>query len=179
MATRICGGYTAGVEYCSHGGTFRAMEIESVWDYPRPPRVEPAGRRVRIELDGRVVAESDRALRVLETSHPPAYYVPAADFAPGALEASPKSSFCEFKGRAEYFTLVAGRRRADDAGWGYPNPSPGYEELKDHVSVYAARVDGCWVGDEQVVPQSGDFYGGWVTSWVTGPFKGGAGTAGW
>ena len=165
--------------YRAARGTFPRMEPESVWDYPRPPRVEPVSQRVRIELDGRVIADSSRALRVLETSHPPAYYLPVADFAPGVLVPSSRVTYCEFKGAATYWSLHAGDRTVADAGWSYPHPSPGYDELADHVSVYAGKVDACWVGDEHVTPQAGDFYGGWVTSRVTGPFKGGPGTAGW
>lgn len=150
--------------------------MRSVWDFPRPPAVEPCPRRARVVLDGRVIAESDRALQVLETSHPPAVYIPLADVAEGVLEPSAqRATFCEFKGHASY--LDVGGRRA--AAWEYPSPSPGYEALRDHVAFYPDRVDACFLGDEQVRPQEGGFYGGWLTADVTGPFKGGPGTSGW
>lgn len=152
---------------------------ESVWDYPRPPRVEPARRPVRVEFGGRTVAESDRALRVLETSHPPVYYIPLEDVEAEVLQPSARTSYCEFKGRARYHTLRVGDRVSHDAAWSYPDPSPGFEALKDHLAFYASRVDACYVGDEHVAAQPGDFYGGWITKDVVGPFKGGPGTAGW
>ena len=152
---------------------------ESVWDYPRPPRVEPTGEHVVVRLGGQVVAETDRALRVLETSHPPTYYLPVHDFAVGSLEAGQGSSWCEYKGAAAYLDLVAGAVRASSAAWTYPRPSPGYELLTDHVAVYPGRVDEVTVDDERVRPQAGGFYGGWITDRVVGPFKGGPGTAGW
>lgn len=150
-------------------------EPESVWDYPRPPRVEPSGEHVVIRLDGEVVAETDEALRVLETSHPPAYYLPRSAFAPGVLAPADGASFCEFKGAARYLRVGT----ADRAAWFYPDPSPGFEALRDHVAVYPGRMEACEVDGERVVPQEGDFYGGWITSRVTGPFKGAPGTLGW
>ncbi len=152
---------------------------ESVWDYPRPPRVEPAARPVRVAFGGRDVAASTQALRVLETSHPPAYYIPPGDVARGVLAPSARRSVCEYKGVAHYWTLVVDGQESVDAAWSYPDPAPGYEELRGHLCFYAGRVDACYVGDEQVVPQEGDFYGGWITSDVIGPFKGGPGTFGW
>ena len=152
---------------------------ESVWDYPRPPRLEPAGRRLRVVLAGSVIAETRRGWRVLETSHPPNYYFPAADVAAGALERSDGSSWCEFKGRAHYLTARAGGRVAPEAAWGYDDPSPGYEALAGAVAFYAGRVDAAFVDGELVVPQPGGFYGGWITGDVVGPFKGAPGTLGW
>jgi len=152
---------------------------ESVWDYPRPPRVEPAVDPVAVMFAGREVASSDRAMRVLETSHPPVFYIPLDDVAPGVLELSPTTTFCEFKGRASYYTLRAGDRASVDAAWTYHEPSPGYEPLRDMVAFYPGRADACFVGGEAVAPQPGDFYGGWITSTVVGPFKGAAGTHGW
>ncbi len=152
---------------------------ESVWDYPRPPIVVPTDERVVIELGGGVIAETRRALRVLETSHPPTYYVPRIDIARGVLEPSDRTSVCEFKGTAVYLDANAGGRRSPDAGWEYADPLPGYERLRGHVAFYPGRVDRCTVDGEVVLAQPGDFYGGWVTSRVTGPFKGAAGTAGW
>ncbi|KGN41449.1 DUF427 domain-containing protein [Knoellia aerolata] len=152
---------------------------ESVWDYPRPPRVEATGETVEVRLGGEVVARSTRALRVLETSHPPTYYVPVADFAAGALRPVAGSSWCEFKGVAAYFDVVAGPVTAARAGWTYPRPTPGFEALVDHVAVMPGEVDECTVDGEVVLAQEGGFYGGWVTSRVVGPFKGGPGTRGW
>jgi uncharacterized protein (DUF427 family) len=154
---------------------------ESVWDYPRPPRLERSDRHVRVVLGGAVVAESRRAFRVLETSHPPVFYVPREDVAPGALEpAGGPSTFCEFKGSADYFEVIGGDgARAARAAWAYPNPSPGFEPLRDAVAFYPAAMDECTVDGERVQAQEGDFYGGWITSEIAGPFKGGPGTRGW
>ena len=151
---------------------------ESVWDYPRPPRVEPSDARVIVRFAGRVICDTRRPLRVLETSHP-AYYLPRDDFAPSALQPVPGTTFCEFKGTAAYFDLVVGVRVAARAAWHYPQPAPGYEALRDHVALYPGRVDEAKVDGEVVQPQPGDFYGGWITSAVVGPFKGGLGTRGW
>lgn len=155
------------------------MVTESVWDYPRPPRVEPDDRRVVVELGGQVVVDTTNALRVLETSHPPTFYLPVSDFTDGALRPADGSSFCEFKGLASYWDVVGGNQVAEKAAWGYRKPSPGYEELVEHVAIYAGRMGRVTVGGEEVEPQPGDFYGGWITSDVTGPFKGGPGTRGW
>ncbi len=152
---------------------------ESVWDYPRPPRVETTDRLVRVELAGRVIAESSRSLRVLETSHPPVFYIPRSDIGESFIRASTHTSFCEFKGEASYLDVVVEDRVATDAGWEYPAPSRGYEALKDHVAFYPGRVDACFVDSEKVKPQDGGFYGGWITAEIVGPFKGAAGTRGW
>ncbi|MFJ4174212.1 DUF427 domain-containing protein [Microbacterium sp. NPDC089696] len=152
---------------------------ESVWEYPRPPRVEPVGARVTIRLGGEVVADTRDAVRVLETSHPPVYYLPIADFIPGALVDAPGSSFCEFKGAARYLDVHGGALVAAGAAWNYPHPSSGFEALQSRVAVYAGPMDECTVDGEVVVPQPGGFYGGWVTSTVVGPFKGVPGSMGW
>ncbi|MBI5161855.1 MAG: DUF427 domain-containing protein [Micrococcales bacterium] len=152
---------------------------ESVWDYPRPPRVEPTGEHVVVRLGGAVIAETDAALRVLETSHPPAYYLPRSAFVAGALTAAPGGSWCEFKGAASYLDVHGGGRVAGGAAWFYPRPAPGFEVLRERVSLYPGRMDGCEVDGEPVVPQEGGFYGGWITSRVVGPFKGAPGTLGW
>jgi uncharacterized protein (DUF427 family) len=154
---------------------------ESVWDYPRPPRVERSDEHVVVEHAGRRVVDTARALRVLETSHPPAYYLPVADVAQGVLQParSGKRTVCEYKGVARYWDLVVGAVRVPDVAWSYDSPRPGYEQLQGHVALYPGRVDRCLVGDEVVQPQPGDFYGGWITSRVRGPFKGAPGTAGW
>jgi uncharacterized protein (DUF427 family) len=150
--------------------------MEWVWDYPRPPWVEPSAARVVVQLDGEVLADTRRSLRVLETSHPPVYYIPAADVRAGRLRPSARRpTVCEFKGTARYYD--AGDRQA--VAWSYPSPSPGYAVIAGHVAFYPGRVDAATVDGEQVEAQPGDFYGGWITSAVTGPFKGGPGTTGW
>jgi uncharacterized protein (DUF427 family) len=158
---------------------------ESVWAYPRPPRAEASDERVVIRFAGHVVADSVATVRVLETSHPPVYYVPRADFVDGALTPTGGTSFCEFKGRARYLDVQGGTdahgrtHTAVHAAWYYPEPSPGYEMLVDRVAVYPAEMDSCEVDGERVLAQAGDFYGGWITSRVVGPFKGAPGTLGW
>ena len=147
--------------------------MERVWDYPRPPAVVACERRVRVELGGEVVADSTRALRVLETSHPPVIYIPAADVLRRLVTSLARSTWCEFKGRARYLD-AAGDREA--VAWTYPEPSPGYEALRDHIAFYPGRVDAAWLDDERVQPQEGDFYGGWITAELVGPFKGPPGT---
>ncbi len=152
---------------------------ESVWDYPRPPRLEPTTCRLRVVLGGELIAETTRAYRVLETSHPPNYYFPPDDVHAGALEPAKGTSLCEFKGRAHYFTVRGGGREATEAAWGYAAPSPAFEAIANYVAFYAQRVDECFVDGELVTPQPGDFYGGWITSDIEGPFKGAPGTRGW
>jgi uncharacterized protein (DUF427 family) len=153
---------------------------ESVWDYPRPPAVVPSYERVVIELDGAIVVDTQRPLRVLETSHPPVYYVPEDDIAKGVLSPVTGTTWCEFKGSASYFDVVSPSGRVvSRAAWHYPEPIAGYEVLVGHVAFYPGRMDRCTVDDGLVVAQDGDFYGGWITSRVTGPFKGAPGTAGW
>ena len=152
---------------------------ERVWDYPRPPALVPCARRVRVELGGVTVADSTNALRVLETSHPPTIYVPPGDIAAGCLNAAAGRSFCEWKGIARYFDVVAGGRREAAAGWAYPDPAAPYEALRDHVAFYPGRMDACWLDDQRVRSQPGDFYGGWITADLRGPFKGAPGTRTW
>ncbi len=153
---------------------------ESVWDYPRPPRVEPVAERLRVVFNGETIAETTRGLRVLETSHPPAYYIPPDDVRMDLLApVLGYHTYCEYKGAASYWTLRVGERTSNNAAWSYPDPRRGYEAIKDHLAFYASRVDACYVGDEQVQAQAGDFYGGWITSRIVGPFKGGPGTWGW
>jgi uncharacterized protein (DUF427 family) len=152
---------------------------ESVWDYPRPPRVEATPERVVVRLGGLLVADTTDAVRVLETSHPPVYYLPRSAFVPGSLEPSPGRSLCEYKGVASYLTVVSDGARADAAAWFYPEPLAGFAELVDRVALYPGRMDSCTVDGELVDAQPGDFYGGWITSRVVGPFKGAPGTLGW
>ncbi|MGV8881565.1 MAG: DUF427 domain-containing protein [Rhodoglobus sp.] len=152
---------------------------ESVWDYPRPPRVESRSERVVVRLGGQIIVDTTSSVRVLETSHPPVYYVPVSSFATGALIPVEGTSFCEFKGQAHYFDLLGGAVVASRAGWTYPMPTRGFEALSTRVAIYPSRVDSCELDGERVVSQAGDFYGGWVTANIVGPFKGGPGTAGW
>jgi uncharacterized protein (DUF427 family) len=141
--------------------------------------MEKTASRVRVEFGGIVIAETSRALRILETSHPPTYYIPPADIRTELLVPSIRRSFCEFKGSAAYWSVRTRTRRSEDAAWSYANPLPPYEGLLDHIAFYANRVDACFVDNERVQPQAGGFYGGWITSNVVGPFKGSAGTADW
>jgi len=152
---------------------------ESVWDYPRPPRIERVHVRVTIRLGGQLIVDTRDVVRVLETSHPPVYYLPITDFAAGALADADGSSFCEFKGTARYLDVRGGGEARSACAWNYPHPSPGYEPLQGRVAVYAQQMDECTVDGEVVTPQPGDFYGGWITSAVVGPFKGVAGSLGW
>lgn len=152
---------------------------ESVWDYPRPPRLEAGRPRIIVRFAGETIADTGRAYRLLETSHPPVYYLPPEDIRQDLLEPAAGSSFCEFKGKASYVTIVANGRRSERAGWLYERPAAPYGALAGHVAFYASRVDEARVGEEIVQPQPGDFYGGWVTSDIVGPFKGAPGTMGW
>ena len=154
-------------------------ETESVWDYPRPPRVEPVAERITVQFGGVIIGDTVRAFRVLETSHPPVYYLPRDDLRMDLMTEVPGSTFCEFKGVASYVTLVAGGRRSERAGWYFADPVREFREIAGHLAFYASRIDEARVGDEIVVAQEGDFYGGWITSRITGPFKGGPGTRGW
>lgn len=151
----------------------------SVWDFPRPPALEQWHERVEVLWAGRTVARTTEAWCVLETSHPPTYYLPQAAFEPGILRWVDDATWCEWKGRARYADLVVGDAVAPRAAWDYPGASGANAVLAGHVAVYAGLVDECRVDGEAVVPQAGGFYGGWITSRVTGPFKGGSGTAGW
>jgi uncharacterized protein (DUF427 family) len=153
---------------------------ESVWDYPRPPRIERVDVALRVEHAGRVIAAAQNGWRILETSHPPVYYLAPGSIGEGALRPNARTSFCEFKGTARYWDLIDGERViVADVGWSYPVPAARYAAMANHIAFYAGRVDACYVGDERVSAQAGDFYGGWITSAIVGPFKGAAGTWGW
>lgn len=152
---------------------------ESVWDYPRPPRVEESDELVEVVLGGVVVASTTTSWRVLETSHPPTYYLPRDAFVDGALRPATGRTWCEWKGAASYFDLVGGDRVAERAAWTYADPTAGFEVIAGAVAVMPGLVDRCLVDGEVVEAQPGGFYGGWITSRVTGPFKGGPGTHGW
>jgi uncharacterized protein (DUF427 family) len=152
---------------------------ESVWDYPRPPRLEPTSRRIRVVFNEVVLADTQRAHRVLETSHPPTYYIPAADIQLQYFTRTAQSSLCEWKGQAAYYTIQVGDRRVENAAWFYPRPNRDFAPIKDAVAFYASKMDACYVDDELVQAQPGDFYGGWITSDIVGPFKGLPGSWGW
>ena len=158
---------------------------ESVWDYPRPPRLEAVDRKVKVVFGGVTLAYTTRAKRVLETSHPPVYYIPRQDIQMEFLRGAGHTSHCEWKGRASYYDIatkgeITGEAKSEKrVAWHYPDPVPEFEGLKDHVAFYPNRMDACWVGGEKVEAQEGDFYGGWITSDIVGPFKGAPGTWGW
>lgn len=159
---------------------------ESAWDYPRPPRLESTSRRIRVIHAGVIIADTTRALRILETSHPPVYYVPRSDLRMELLKAiQGNRTFCEFKGDATYWDIHLPAAAAETgrvvvaAAWSYESPAKQYAKLAHHLAFYASRVDECWVDAERVIPQPGDFYGGWITSDIAGPFKGSPGTLGW
>jgi uncharacterized protein (DUF427 family) len=151
---------------------------ESVWDYPRPPRLEKSSRRVRVFFAGELIAESSNCYRVLETSHPPSWYIPRSDIRPGVLLRGSGQSYCEWKGAATYWTVTAGEQTAENAAWSYEQPSRNFAAIKGYLSFYPSRCE-CFVDEERVQPQAGGFYGGWITSDVVGPFKGAPGSRGW
>jgi uncharacterized protein (DUF427 family) len=152
---------------------------ESVWDYPRPPKLELTNKHLKIVFNGEVIAETNRAYRVLETSHPPVYYFPPEDVRMEFLAAVSGSSFCEWKGRAGYYDLTVGDKIVKNAAWFYPNPTEKFKPIANYLAFYPSKMDACYVNDELVQSQEGDFYGGWITSEIVGPFKGGVGTWGW
>lgn len=152
---------------------------ESVWEYPRPPRLETTPRHIQVYFNGLLLADTRRAYRVLETSHPPVYYLPPADIQMQCLIPAGGQSWCEWKGQAAYYSVVVGERRAENVAWYYPNPTPSFLPIKNYVAFYPRPMDRCLVDGEVVVPQPGGFYGGWITSDVVGPFKGEPGTMGW
>ena len=152
---------------------------ESVWSYPRPAVARPTDRPVRVHHRGLDIADSRRSVQTLETSHPPSYYIPPGDVLMRALRPSRRRSFCEWKGEASYFDVVIGDAVLRDVAWTYPDPSPDFAALRDHIAFYAAPFDACFVDGERVAPQPGGFYGGWITSHVAGPFKGGPGSMFW
>lgn len=152
---------------------------ESVWDYPRPPRMEDVEEKVKIVFGGVTLAYTKRAKRVLETSHPPVYYVPPEDIRMEHLKPSDATSYCEWKGQATYYDAITEGRAVNRAAWFYPDPTRSFQDLEGYVAFYPSKMDACWVGEEKVEAQEGDFYGGWVTGNIVGPFKGAPGTWGW
>ena len=152
---------------------------ESVWDYPRPPRLERVDKPIQIVFGGQIIVDAPTSFRVLETSHPPVYYIARQHIMPGAIVPASGSSFCEWKGMASYFTVTANGHTAPRSAWTYETPSPGFAQIAGAVAFYAGPMDRCVVGGEIVTPQPGGFYGGWITSEIVGPFKGEPGTMGW
>jgi uncharacterized protein (DUF427 family) len=152
---------------------------ESVWDYPRPPAVDPDTRLVKVTFNGVTLAETTRAIRVKETAQPPAFYFPRADVHLEYLHQTATRTVCEWKGLATYYTIRVGDRIARDAAWSYLGPTSGYQAIAGYLAFYPGRVDECTVDGEVVRPQPGDFYGGWITDEIVGPFKGEPGTLGW
>jgi uncharacterized protein (DUF427 family) len=152
---------------------------ESVWDYPRPPRIEDFTGHIRVIFNNHVIADTYQARRVLETSHPPVYYIPPHDIEMLYLVKNSSTSWCEFKGNAHYYSVVVNKKEAKDAAWYYPDPTPDFSALKNYVAFYPSLMDACEVDGEKVKAQAGDFYGGWITKNIVGPFKGEAGTWGW
>ena len=152
---------------------------ESVWDYPRPPRLENCAKRIRVIADGLIIADSTNTKRVLETSHPPVYYIPPDDIKTEYLMPTDGGSFCEWKGAARYYSIAIPGKTIEKAAWYYPNPSSRFAEIEGYVAFYPSKVEACFVDEEKVVAQEGDFYGGWITSDIVGPFKGAPGTYGW
>ena len=152
---------------------------ESVWDYPRPPRVEDTAKHLQVVFNGVVIADTRRARRVLETSHPPIYYIPPGDIQMQYLQPTSRSSMCEWKGPASYYTVTVAGKSAPDAAWTYRRPTPAFVTIKDFVAFYPQLMDSCTVDGEHVTPQPGEFYGGWITRDVVGPFKGEPGSWGW
>jgi uncharacterized protein (DUF427 family) len=152
---------------------------ESVWAYPRPARAEPTPRHLEIVHKGVVIADTRAAIRTLETSHPPSYYVPPADIAMAHLKRTARRSFCEWKGAAIYFDVVVDGETLRDVAWSYPDPTAAFAALKDYIAFYPAPFDACRIDGEQVRSQPGGFYGGWITKDLAGPFKGGPGSHFW
>jgi uncharacterized protein (DUF427 family) len=152
---------------------------ESVWDYPRPPRLEASTKRIQIIFNHLTIADSQNSYRVLETSHPPVYYLPPKDIKMEYLIPAGGESCCEWKGVAKYYTLVVGDKKAEKVAWYYPQPTPPFEAIRNYLAFYATPMDACYVNGEKAIPQPGGFYGGWITSDIVGPFKGETGTWGW
>ena len=152
---------------------------ESAWDYPRPPAAVVVERDVIVRFAGELVGHSHAPIKVMETSHPPGYYLPPGDVNRAALRPSAHRTVCEYKGVAHYYDVVVGDREAKNAAWYYPAPNPGYEIMRACVAFYPQAMDECTVDGEVVTAQPGHFYGGWITSEVVGPFKGSPGTLGW
>jgi uncharacterized protein (DUF427 family) len=154
---------------------------ESVWDYPRPPRLEDSSKHIQVIYNSVVIADTHRAKRILETSHPPVYYIPPEDVKlEQYFKPTRRSTFCEWKGAASYYSITVGNKTAAaEAAWYYRRPTHPYEAIANYIAIYPGKMDACYIDGEKVQAQGGDFYGGWITSEIVGPFKGGTGTFGW
>ena len=155
------------------------LATENVWDYPRPAMCQPFTGTLTIKHNDQIIAKSTRAYRAIETSHPPAYYFPPEDISSECFKTNSRTSFCEWKGKASYIDLCIGDETVENIGWVYTSPTASFSEIRGYISFYASKLHACFVNDEQVIPQDGDFYGGWITSNLIGPFKGAPGTSGW
>jgi uncharacterized protein (DUF427 family) len=145
---------------------------ESVWDYPRPPKVEKTTKKIQVIFQEVVLAETVRSKRVLQNGQAPVYYIPQEDIQMKYLIPTSKNSTCEFKGTAVYYDIRIGSKTASNAGWSYPEPTQGYEEIKDYIAFYPRLMDACYVDGERVKPEPGEYLGGWITSDIVGPFEG-------
>ncbi len=152
---------------------------ESVRDYPRPPRLEDSDKHIQVICNGITIADTRRAKRILETSHPPVYYIPPQDVKQEYFQPTSRSTFCEWKGQAAYYTISVADKTIPHAAWYYPHPTAPYTSIANYIAIYPGKMDACYVNGEKVQAQEGDFYGGWITSKIVGPFKGGAGTLDW
>ena len=153
--------------------------VESVWDFPRPPRLERVDWRVRVVHGGLLIVDAPAAIRVLETSQPPTYYVEEQYVRMDCLARTKHATYCEWKGNASYADVVSSEPAAENAAWTYDEPSHGFEEIEGRWAFYAQKLDECWLDDERVEGNPGLFYGGWITANVVGPFKGAPGTENW
>ncbi len=152
---------------------------ESVWDYPRPPRLEKSSRHIEVFYNGHKIADTRRSYRILETSHPPVYYIPPQDIDTRVFFPSSCTSYCEWKGPASYVNVSFGGNSTDQAAWTYQNPTSLYQDIAGYYAFYPGKMDRCLVDGEVVKAQAGDFYGGWITRDIVGPFKGNPGSQGW
>ena len=152
---------------------------ESVWDYPRPPRLEGSKKHIQVVFNGIIIADTQRAQRILETSHPPVYYIPPQDVKLEYFTPTQRTTFCEWKGAASYYTITVGDKTVANAAWYYRQPTHPYEALTNFIAFYPSKMEACLVDGERVQPQASNFYGGWITNDIVGPFKGGPGTFGW
>jgi len=152
---------------------------ESVWDYPRPAILEDTNKHLKVVCRGIILAETSRAQRVLETSHPPSYYFPPEDVQVKYLSLNSRRGLCEWKGHYEYYDIQIGNQQIQQAAWRYFDPTPNFLAIQGYYGFFANLMDACYVNDEQVMPQAGNLYGGWITADIVGPFKGDAGTWGW
>lgn len=147
------------------------MPKRNAWDFPLPPVVENCTEEIRVVFNSIEIAKSNNAKVVLERAHPPVYYIPQKDIKMEYLTKTERRTLCEFKGYAEYFNIIIENKSELYAAWTYPNPTESYTEIKDYIAFYPSKMDECYVGAEKIKAQESDFYGGWITSDVEGPFK--------